>query len=98
MTLAAYEYTLASRRTDAHANADALSRLPLADTIQETPIPAELILTLEQLQDMPVTDQQIRAWTVQDPLLNKVVNHIQQSWSHHCEQPELKPYWSRILF
>ena len=95
LTLAAYEYTLVSRRTDAHANADALSRLPLAETMRETPVPAELILTLEQVQHMPVTDQQIRTWTVQDPLLNKVVHHIQQGWPNHCEQSELKPYWAR---
>ena len=78
LTLAAYEYTLVSRRTDAHTNADALSRLPLAKTMRETPVPAELILTLEQVQDMAVTDQQIKTWTIQDPLLNKVVHHIQQ--------------------
>ena len=88
LTLAAYEYTLVSRRTDTQANADALSRLPLAETMRETPIPAELILTLEQVQDMPVTDQQIKTWTIQDPL-NKMVHHIQQGWPNHCEQSEL---------
>ena len=44
---------------------------------------------------MPVRDQQIRTWTIQDPLLNKVVHHIQQGWPNHCEQSELKPYWAR---
>ena len=73
-----YEYTLVARRTDAHANADASSRLPLAETKKETAVPTELILTLEQVQDMPVTYQQIKTWTIQDPLLNKVVHHIQQ--------------------
>ena len=94
LTLAAYEYTLVTRRTNAHANADALSRLPLADSIQEPPILAELILTLEQFQDTPITDKQIRMWTIQDSLLVKVANFIQQRWPNHCEQPELKPYWS----
>ena len=50
---------------------------------------------LEQFQDTPVTSEQIRAWTVQNPLLSKVVHFIQQGWPNHCEQPELKPYWSR---
>ena len=45
LTLTAYEDTLVTRGTSAHNNADALSRLPLADTIQDTPLPAELILT-----------------------------------------------------
>ena len=94
LTLAVYEYALVSRRTDAHPNSDALSRLPLAETMRETPVPAELILTLEQVQDMPVTDQQIRTWTVQDPLLNRMVHHIQQGRPNHCEQSELKPYWA----
>ena len=85
LTLAAYEYTLVTRGTSAHANADALSRLPLADTIQETPLPAEWILTLEQFQDTPVTSEQIRAWTLQNPLLSKVVHFIQQGWPNHCE-------------
>ena len=79
LTLAAYEYTLVSRLTNAHGNADALSRLPLMDTIQETPVPAELILLVEQLKDIPVIHEQIQAWTAQDPVLHKVSHFIQQS-------------------
>ena len=56
--------------TNVHANADALSRLHLPDRIQETLVPAELILlTMEQLQDTPPnTDEQIWIWAVQDLL------------------------------
>ena len=64
LTLVAYKYTLVSRRTDAHTNGDALSRLPLTETMRETPAPAELILILEQVQDMPVTDKQIKTLTI----------------------------------
>ena len=49
-------------------------------------IPAELILTWEQFQDTLITTN--------DPILGKVANFIQQGLSNHCEQPELKPYWS----
>ena len=59
LTLAAYEYTFTARSTTAHANADALSRLPLTDTIETTPVPAEIILTLDCLQESPITDEQI---------------------------------------
>ena len=52
-------------------------------------------VTEEEFQDPPVTHVQIQSWTVQDPLLSKVANLIQQGWPNHCEQPELKPYWSR---
>ena len=33
--------------------------------MQETPVPAELILVVEQLKDSPVTHEQIRAWTLE---------------------------------
>ena len=59
LTLAAYEYTFTTRSTTAHANADAMSRLPLIDTIEMTPVPAEMILTLDYLQEAPITDEQI---------------------------------------
>ena len=75
LTLAAYEYTLVSRLTNAHGNAE--SRLPLVDAIQESPVPAELILVVEQLKDTPVTHEQIRTWTTQDPVLHKASHFIQ---------------------
>jgi len=30
------------------------------------PVPAEMILTLEQLQESPIMDEQIRVWISQD--------------------------------
>ena len=80
LTLAAYEYTFTTRSTTAHANADAMSRLPLTDTIEMTPV-------------APITDEQIRSWTNKDELLSLVVQFTQQGWPEHCSQPELKPYW-----
>ena len=42
--LASYEYALGFRTTTQNANADALSRLPLPETSNRVPVPAELVL------------------------------------------------------
>ena len=92
LTLAAYKYTFAARST---AKADALSRLSLTKKIETTPAPAEMILTLECLQESPITDEQIRPWIPKDKVLSQVIQFIQQQWPAHCPDPEMKPYWNR---
>ena len=57
--LASYEYTIAWRTSAKHANADALSRLPLSAFPAHTTIPAELVLMVENLQDAPISATQI---------------------------------------
>ena len=52
-----------------------------------------MILTLDCLQESPITDEQIRSWIPKDPVLSQVFQLIQQGWPKHCPQPELKPYW-----
>ena len=61
--LSMYEYSLSFRPTEAHCNADALSRLPLASAPAEVPTPPELVLLVEHLADFPVTAGHIRSWT-----------------------------------
>ena len=51
LTLAAYKHTLTAMSTTTLAIADAMRRLPLTDTIEMTPVPAEMILTLDYLQE-----------------------------------------------
>ena len=80
LTLAAYEYTLAFCPTNQHENADAMSRLPLPEKLLRTPIPAELVLLVKQLDDSPVTASQIRTWTRRDPLLSTVSRHLNEGW------------------
>ena len=57
-TLAAYEYSLAWRRS---SNADALSRLPLKE-VPHTTTPAEVVLMVEGLSDDPVTANNIPSY------------------------------------
>ena len=74
LTLSAYDYRVEFKPGSQNSNADALSRLPLPETITNVPTPGETILLLENLQTTPVTVLQIRHWTNHDPLLSKYVN------------------------
>ena len=95
LTLSAYEYTLACKSTTEHSNADGLSRLPLDELPQITPQPAELVLSLQCLDDTPVTSKQIKHWTSRDPVFSQVLTLMQQGWPDVCPEEELKPFWNR---
>ena len=79
------------RNTRAHANADALSRLPLPIVPEQVPTPPELVLLTERLADSPVTADQIRDWTRRDPSLASVLQFVRQEWPSQCDQ-ELAPF------
>ena len=93
--LSMFEYTLCFRNTTAHANADALSRLPLRVEPAVSKTPPELVLLAEHLSSSPVTADQIRSHTRRDPQLAKVVQFVQQGWPSSCPAPELLPFFER---
>ena len=95
LTLAAYEYTLQFRPTEKHGNADAMSRLPLPNIPTTVPLPKEVVLLVEGLQDSPIATDQVQAWTRRDPLLSKVLSYTQKGWPKGEIPAELKPYWHR---
>ena len=80
LLLGNYEYTIRFRKTQAHGNADALSRLPLPTAPAEVPMPAELVLLTEHLEDSPVTAQHIRLWTKRNPVLSVIQNYVRHGW------------------
>ena len=80
------------RNTTAHANADALSRLPLPVEPVETEVEPELVLLAEHLADSPVTAHDICTWTRRDPKLSRVFQFVQQGWPSRGD-PELEPYF-----
>ena len=89
-------YDLKFRRTKEHANADALSRLSLTDTTPESKTPPELVLLIDHLNDSPVSAEQIKKATRQDPTLATAIQYIQQGWPHKDAIPDpLKPYYDR---
>jgi hypothetical protein len=96
LTLASYSFNLQCKSSRENANADALSRLPLQETVAETPVPPELVLLLEHIANSPVTSEQIREWTAKDKVLSLVLQYLRSgSWPDSCPSDELKPYWTR---
>ena len=95
LTLAGYEYKLSYKRSNDHANADGLSRLPLADIPTAISVPPELILLMETISDSPITAKQISLWTKADAILSKVLYFINHGWPDTCPNESMKPYWSR---
>ena len=92
--LEAYEYTVVFRRTEAHSNANALSRLPLSTVLAEVPTPPELVLPTEHLADSPVMAGHIRSWTQRDSSLAPVLQYIRQGWPDQGD-PKLMPFSSK---
>ena len=95
LTLAAYEYDLSYKSSVDHANADALSRLPLNESIGITPLPPELILVMEHIANSPVTAKEIAQGTKADPILSRVLQYLNSGWPDSCPDDSLKPYWNR---
>ena len=87
LTLATYEYKISFRPTHKHGNADALSRLPSPTTTAvEDEVPAELVLLLEAIKDLPLTGKGIQDWIRKNPTLSRVYKYIQHGWPQNCSE------------
>ena len=96
LALAMYEYEIAFKPTEAHSNADAMSRLPLPDQPISTPLPAETVCMVEGLSQSPVSAYQIKRWTRKDPVLSQVLRFVDKGWPDKCpSDKEMKPFWFR---
>ena len=73
LTLAAYNYSIKYKPGPEHANADALSRLPLPVSPPTTSLPAETVFAMELLNSTPVSVIEIRTGTRRDPILSQVM-------------------------
>ena len=84
--LSSYDYQLVLCNTKAHANTNALSRLPLPEEPLKT-----VVLLAEHLAESPVTAHDIQACTRRDSKLLRVLHHVQKRWPIEGD-PELEPY------
>ena len=92
--LSAYKYDIKFKSTQAHANADGLSRLPLTTNSTEGQSLEASIFNLAQINCLPVTATQVQQATRVDPCLSKVMQYARDDWP--ASVPEaLKPYRNR---
>ena len=94
LLLSAYDYDIKYKSTDAHANADCLSRLPLQSTSdqqlnEKAPIS---VFNVSQISALPVTCQDIQRATRTDRLLSQIYNYVKNGWPRNVNE-ELKPYF-----
>ena len=90
--MASFEYQLQFRKSTAHSNADALSRLPLAATPDRVPHPPEVVLLMEHLDSSPVCATDIKKETSHDPVLSRVLQFVLNGWPDICDSDNLKPF------
>ena len=94
--LSAYRYDIRFRRTQDHANADGLSRLPVSVPPGEEFSSVAACFNLAQINSLPVTAGAVATATLQDPLLSKVLLYLRQGWPASVPA-ELQPFSSRRL-
>lgn len=93
--LATYKYRIQHRPGTQMANADALSRLPLPETVDNVPEPAEHITLINHLAKTPLTAKHVKEWTDTDPVLSRFRQFILCEWTEVSDDSRLLPYQHR---
>ena len=76
LMLSTYNYCIYHRSGSKMGNADVLSRLPLPETVNNIPEPAEHVFLIHKLNESPITASQIKSWTDTDPVLSRIRRFI----------------------
>ena len=94
LLLAAYSYTIKYRPTQAHGNADALSRLPMPDTTAVGNPTDPTVFNLAQIAALPVDSTALITATEADQVLSQVLKALRKGWPAAVPD-ELLPYWRK---
>lgn len=95
LMLSAYNYTIQHRKGSLHANADAISRLPLNVTAAET-LPTEYVLLIRNLDASPITSKIVTKATTDDSILAQVIKHTRDGWPSKTSITEvIAPFYKR---
>ena len=78
-----------------HGSPDCMLRHPAPGLLEESPVPADAVLTLEHLDTTPIISAMVREWTRKDPVLAQVVRLLEEGWPDTVKSEELLPYYHR---
>ena len=93
LILMGHRYDIKYRKSGDHANADALSRLPLVNNDQDAmESPTYFFSYADKL---PISSHDIAEETRKDPILSRVQEFVLNGWPEHCSDPEMMPYYRR---
>ena len=95
LTLSAYNFSIRHKAGRDLGNADALSRLPQAETTDKDCQPGDLVQLLNHLSATTTNASSIRRWTDTDPTLSQVRNFILQGWPTTQLDEKFQPYCRR---
>lgn len=99
ITLQAYNYSIRYKSTSQHANADALSRLPIGGDSDFDKQEAN-ILCIEEIyiimEEFPIDANVVANYTKEDKNLQKIFNYVMNGWPDNKNiENELNPYFVR---
>ena len=90
--LSAYSYELEIGRTDRHANADSLSRLPLKSQGSNDTVNEATVFSPCQIECLSVKALEIKRDSNNDPILSKVFRNTKIGWPKRVENAILESY------
>ena len=94
LTLSAYQYDIQCKRTQDHANADGLSRLPLEGQPRAEAAVDATCFNLSQIETLQLTSTQLSEATRSDPVLSRVLSFTRSGWPEHGDA-QLQPFSTR---
>ena len=90
LLLSLYEYTIEHKPGVSLANADALSRLPLAETTPQSLSDETVHYIIKQIEDKIISSKNVETWTEKDPILSRVYRCILHGWPDQISDEEMK--------
>ena len=80
LLLSAYSYSIEYRKTDLHANADGLSRLPVQEAGQKSELDVDSLFNIVQMSGLPLNHAKLKSATQSDSVLHKVLEFTRKGW------------------